>query len=163
MSPRYFAYGTNMASEEIEAWCPEARFLGPARLDGHRFAITRESRRWGGGAADVIRADGSAVWGALYELPDPSLARLGEKEGEGFAYRRIEVEPVLNGHRLRAPAYEVIDKVADLACTPDYAALLLRGASERGLPVDYVAELEAMLRCSAGWPRRNPPSGSGPP
>jgi gamma-glutamylcyclotransferase len=163
LSVLYFAYGTNMAPEEIDAWCPGAQFLGAARLDDYRFAVTRRSIRWGGGAADVVPAAGRSVWGALYELTDEALTKLDAKEGEGFAYRRIEVEPVAEGRSRRAVAYEVIDKLPDLACKPDYASVLLRAARERALPVGYLGELESVLKCSAGSPRRSPPSGSDRP
>jgi gamma-glutamylcyclotransferase len=147
LSVLYFAYGSNMASAEMETWCPEGRFLGPARLDGHRLAFTRRSIRWGGGAADAVPGPGDEVWGALYETPEHALARLDGKEGEGFAYRRAEVEVVLGDERRRAVAYQVIDKEPlELPCNPEYASLLLQGGHERGLPEPYLRELEHRLR-----------------
>ena len=130
-----FAYGSNMASSEMEAWCPEHRFLGPARLDGFRVEFRRRSIRWGGGAADIVPAPGESVWGVLYEVADGELDRLDEKEGEGFAYRRRPVEVEHDGERLRAVAYEVIDKEPEqVAPTPEYLDLLREAAHERGLP-----------------------------
>jgi gamma-glutamylcyclotransferase len=138
-----FAYGSNLAASEMEAWCPEARFAGLARLPDHRLALNRRSIRWGGGAVDVVPAPGEEVWGGLYDVPDGTLDRLDAKEGEGWAYRRIAV-PVEaeDGRRLEAEAYEVIHKEPqEVLATSDYAALLLRGARERGLPEEYVARL----------------------
>ena len=147
MSPLYFAYGSNMASAELQTWCPEGRFLGPARLDGHRLALSRRSIRWGAGVVDIVRAEGESVWGALYELPGMELERLDAKEGAGFAYQRIEVEPLLAGEPVQAAAYEVIDKEPlEVPCSPEYAALLVEAARERGLPESYVSELEHRLR-----------------
>jgi gamma-glutamylcyclotransferase (GGCT)/AIG2-like uncharacterized protein YtfP len=143
LSVLYFAYGTNMAGAEMAAWCPEARFLGPARLADYRLALTRRSIRWGGGAADVVAAQGDEVWGALYELPEAALERLDAKEGAGFAYRRIEVEVATEGQAHRAVAYEVGEKEPEeVPCTPEYAALVLAGARERGLPGSWVRRLE---------------------
>jgi gamma-glutamylcyclotransferase (GGCT)/AIG2-like uncharacterized protein YtfP len=138
-----FAYGSNLAASEMEAWCPEARFAGLARLPDHRLALNRRSIRWGGGAVDVVPAPGEEVWGGLYDVPDGTLDRLDAKEGEGWAYRRIAV-PVEaeDGRRLEAEAYEVIHKEPqEVLATPEYAALLLRGARERELPGEYVARL----------------------
>jgi gamma-glutamylcyclotransferase len=138
-----FAYGSNLATSEMEAWCPEARFAGLARLPDHRLALNRRSIRWGGGAVDVVPAPGEEVWGGLYDVPDGTLDRLDAKEGEGWAYRRIAV-PVEaeDGRRLEAEAYEVIHKEPqEVLATPEYAALLLRGARERELPEEYVARL----------------------
>jgi gamma-glutamylcyclotransferase len=130
-----FAYGSNMAVSEMEAWCRDYRFLGPARLDGFRVEFRRRSIRWRGGAADIVPAPGESVWGALYELPDGELDRLDRKEGEGFAYRRRAVEVEHAGEPLAAVAYEVIDKEPnEVAPTPEYLDLLRTAARERGVP-----------------------------
>jgi gamma-glutamylcyclotransferase len=134
-----FAYGSNMAASEMEAWCPRHRFVGPARLDGFRVELRRRSIRWGGGAADIVASPGESVWGALYEVADGELDRLDRKEGEGFAYRQVEVD-LADGRR--ATAYEVIDKEPrEVPCTPEYAQLVVAGARERGLPEEWVREL----------------------
>ena len=130
---RYFAYGSNMASAE--------GFVRAARLDGYRLALTRRSIRWQAGVLDIVAAEGRHVWGALYEVPD--LARLDEREGAGFAYRRVEVA-LDEGER--AIAYEVIDKEPEpVPPAPEYAELVLTGARERGLPEEWRAELRELL------------------
>jgi gamma-glutamylcyclotransferase len=134
-----FAYGSNMARSEMEAWCPRHRFVGPARLDGYTVQLRRRSIRWAGGAADIVAAPGESVWGALYEVADGELDRLDRKEGKGFAYRQVGVE--LSDGR-RAIAYEVIDKEpCEVPCSREYAELVLAGARERGLPEEWVREL----------------------
>ena len=130
-----FAYGSNLASSEMEAFCPRHHFLGVARLDGFRIEFRRRSRRWGGGAADIVEAPGEFVWGALYEVPEGELDRLDAKEGGGFAYRRRRVGVTLHGRRLPAQAYEVIEKEPEqVPPSADYLHLLATGARERGLP-----------------------------
>ena len=144
-----FAYGSNMAAEEMAKFAPEARFVGPARLPGFRLELRRRSFRWGGGVADVVEREGHEVWGALYELSELEL--LDRKEGSGFAYRRREVEVDADGQPTVALVYEVIDKEPEeVPPTPDYAALLLRGARERGLPGDWLRELESRLNSAVG-------------
>jgi cation transport regulator ChaC len=140
-----FAYGSNMAAEEMAAFAPEARFAGVARLPGFRLELRRRSVRWGGGAADLVESDGDEMWGVLYEVPDLEL--LDGKEGAGFAYRRREVRVELDGDGRAALAYEVMDKEPEeVEPTPEYAALLLRAARERGLPPAWVGELQNRLR-----------------
>jgi hypothetical protein len=74
----------------------------------------------------------------------PDLARLDEREGAGFAYRRVEVE-LDQGER--AVAYEVIDKEpVEVAPAPEYTSLVLTGARERGLPEEWQAQLRGLLR-----------------
>jgi len=140
-----FAYGSNMAADEIAAFTPGARLVGSARLPGFRLELRRRSVRWGGGAADIVERAGEEVWGVLYELTD--LQALDDKEGAGFAYRRREVEVELGGEPRVALAYEVIEKEPEeVAPTPEYAALLLRAARERDLPPAWIQELERRLR-----------------
>ena len=132
-----------MASAEIEAATPAARFLGVARLDGFELGFRRSSIRWGGGAADILPADGRCVWGALYELPEGELEGLDAKEGEGFAYRRREVTVEHREEHVSAYAYDVISKEpADVPPTPEYRELLLAAARDRGLPAVYIRQLE---------------------
>jgi gamma-glutamylcyclotransferase len=141
-----FAYGSNLAASELT---PDAVFLGAARLPDHRLALNRRSIRWAGGVVDVVPAPGEQVWGAVFEMPEGAMESLDSKEGAGFAYRRREVEVELDGERRRALTYEVIDKEPDAPpATPQYAALVLRGARERGLPEDWLAVLDSVLRGS---------------
>jgi cation transport regulator ChaC len=140
-----FAYGSNMAAEEMAAFAPEARFVGVARLPGFRLELRRRSVRWGGGAADVVESEGEEVWGVLYELSD--LGLLDSKEGTEVAYRRRGVEVELDGESRNALAYEVIDKEPEeVAPAPEYATLLLGAARDRGLPQAWLRELETRLR-----------------
>ena len=129
----------------MAAWCPEHRVLGAAELPDHRLAFLRRSIRWGAGAADIVSAPGRSVWGVVYELP-LGVGELDGKEGAGFAYRRRELEVLLDGRALGALAYEVIHKEpAEVTPTSDYLDLLVTGAVEHGLPGHYVAELRAWV------------------
>lgn len=146
IAERYFAYGSNLASRVIEAWAPDAEFVGPARLDGFRLAFLRRSARWKAGAADVVKASGHAVWGALYLVSPEELDALDRKEYVAHSgYRRRDVEVVWEAKRVRAATYEVVDK-ADEELTPrlEYLTLLSEGARERGLPREWLAELASL-------------------
>jgi gamma-glutamylcyclotransferase len=142
----YFAYGSNMAEQVMDRLCPGHRFLGAAELAGHRLAFTRRSIRTGSGVADIVRAEGQSVWGALYELDDTQLAPIDEKEGNGWAYERRQVRVRLAGdeRELQAHAYAVIaPQDAEIRPSVKYLQGLLDAARERALPAAYVAELAA--------------------
>jgi gamma-glutamylcyclotransferase (GGCT)/AIG2-like uncharacterized protein YtfP len=142
----YFAYGSNMAEEVMDRLCPGHRFLGAAELLGHRLAFTRRSIRTASGVADIVRADGQSVWGALYELDATQLAPIDEKEGNGWAYerRRIQVRLACDERELEAHAYAVIaPEDAEIHPSVKYLQGLLDAARERALPEEYVAELAA--------------------
>ena len=140
---RYFAYGSNMSSEEMQAWCPGARFIATARLPHHRLDFTRYSRKRQGGVADVVPAKGQEVWGVLYELDAGDLVALDRKEGVPNAYTRayVDIAPV-SGETARALIYTVVDKATTEAPSREYLGIMLKGARERDLPADYLAMLE---------------------
>jgi gamma-glutamylcyclotransferase len=143
---RYFAYGSNLAPRIMEEWCPGAEYLGPARLDGFRLAFLRRSTRWKAGAADVIEQDGHAVWGALYAVGASELDQLDAKEFVAASgYRRREVVVHHEGSAVPAATYEVVDKEQDeLTPKAEYLALMLEGATERGLPAEWVNHLKSL-------------------
>jgi gamma-glutamylcyclotransferase len=146
MDARYFAYGSNLAPRIMEEWCPGADYLGPARLDDFRLAFLRRSTRWKAGAADVVPEEGHAVWGALYVVGEAELDALDAKEFVAASgYRRREVVVEHDGTRVAAATYEVVDK-ADDELTPkaEYLALMLEGATDRGLPDEWIDHLRGL-------------------
>lgn len=140
---KYFAYGSNMSSEEMRAWCPSAQFVAAARLPHHRLDFTRYSRKREGGVADIVPARGQEVWGVLYELDAGDLAALDRKEGVPAAYTRafVDVAPV-SGEPARVLTYTVVEKGRTEAPSREYLEIMLRGARERDLPGSYVRTLE---------------------
>jgi gamma-glutamylcyclotransferase (GGCT)/AIG2-like uncharacterized protein YtfP len=157
-----FAYGSNLAEDQMGAWCPRYEFLGPARLDGFRLEFRRRSIRWEGGAADVVEAPGEAVWGALYELPEGELERLDRKEAAGAAYRRREVRVDQGGELRSADVYEVIHKEpSEPTPASGYRDAMLRGAAERGLPAQWRSHLERRLSELSKRPKHVSPLGKG--
>jgi gamma-glutamylcyclotransferase (GGCT)/AIG2-like uncharacterized protein YtfP len=141
-----------MAEEIISAWVPEHRFLGPARLDGFRLLFLRRSIRWEAGAADIVPDEKATTWGALYELSQDDLDALDTKEytaNAGYQRREVTVETP-DGERHRAITYEVVNKEPrELAPKPEYVDLLIQGATERGLPPDWIDNLKELQN---RWP-----------
>jgi gamma-glutamylcyclotransferase (GGCT)/AIG2-like uncharacterized protein YtfP len=140
---KYFAYGSNMSEAVMRGVCPGHRFLGRARLPGHRLAFTRRSVRTGTGVVDVVGDPGRVVWGTLYEVTDSDLESLDRKEGAGWAYARVDVCVYADdGSPQDAVAYVVIAKShEEIAPSTAYAQGLLEAGRERGLPEEYVAAL----------------------
>ncbi len=141
---KYFAYGSNMSSEELRGWCPGAEFAVVAMLPNYRLDFTRYSAKRQGGVADVVRARGETVWGVLYNVPSGEMAALDRKEGvAAMAYerKRVTVAPAV-GPRVRAVTYTVIDKEPGQTPGEHYLGLILTGAREWALPEAYVRMLE---------------------
>jgi gamma-glutamylcyclotransferase (GGCT)/AIG2-like uncharacterized protein YtfP len=136
-----------MAEDVMSAWVREHRFIAPARLEHFRLLFLRRSIRWKAGAADIVPDEGAATWGALYELSTEDLDALDAKEfttAGGYQRRTVEVN-TQDGKRHRATTYEVIEKEPhELAPKPEYLDLLIRAATERGLPRDWINVLKEL-------------------
>jgi gamma-glutamylcyclotransferase (GGCT)/AIG2-like uncharacterized protein YtfP len=128
----YFAYGSNMWTEQMLGRCPSATTPVVASLGGWRLLINER------GVATIIRDAEGEVHGVLWRLGDVDLATLDRLEGvtEG-RYDRLTVGVVTApGATVQAQVY------VDPRCTPGparhgYRERLISGAVEHGLPDAY--------------------------
>jgi gamma-glutamylcyclotransferase (GGCT)/AIG2-like uncharacterized protein YtfP len=147
MGSLYFAYGSNMDEAHMRAHCPSCRFMGSARLDGHRLAFTRRSVMSGTGVADVVAHPRETVWGVLYELDGGDLQALDRKEGNGWAYAREQkrVRLAADSSLHSAMVYTVIAREpAMVPPSREYLERLIAAAEHHGLPSGYLAALRAV-------------------
>jgi gamma-glutamylcyclotransferase (GGCT)/AIG2-like uncharacterized protein YtfP len=135
----HFAYGSNMSRALMRRRCPSARALGPARLDGWRFAIMRE------GYASIVPAPGAAVHGVVWRLSPRDLAALNAYENldRGLYVRRVL--SVLIGARRQAALVYVAPGRAAGRPQPGYQELVVAAAREWSLPDDYVQALARLV------------------
>lgn len=141
----YFGYGSNMSSSKMREWCADAVLIGAAKLRDYRLGFTRQSKRWGAGAADVLPSEGDVVYGALWQISDDDLIALDRKESNGVGYQRFNVTVYVDDKSYEAICYEVIDKhPTDLPTARAYRDLMLEGAHELRLPVEYISMLKAL-------------------
>ena len=61
-------------------------------------------------------------------------------------YRRIEVDVLIDGNRVRAYTY-VGKKTSNVPPDKSCVERVIKGARARGLPEDYIKKLERLLRC----------------
>jgi cation transport regulator ChaC len=144
----YFAYGSNMAAAQMRGSCPGAQLMHrSARLDGHQLDFRRMSQRWQGGASDIVACDGAGVFGCVWELPEDDIPRLDRREGVAVgAYRQVPVTLTADDESIPAFTYTVVEKSPHpVAPTAEYARLMLDGAAELGLPLDYQAHMKRLL------------------
>jgi Gamma-glutamyl cyclotransferase, AIG2-like len=71
----YFAYGSNMSSEQMSVRCPDAVKVGLATLVGYEFMINKR------GVAGVIKKQGASVIGILWTISINDKATLDRCEG----------------------------------------------------------------------------------
>ncbi|MFW2388528.1 MAG: gamma-glutamylcyclotransferase [Polyangiales bacterium] len=149
----YFAYGSNLDSENWALWCASKGFdpesiesLGPAWLPDHELVFHYQSRLRKGGALDLHPRHGTAIPGALFRVHD--WEGLDAKEGvSGGFYRRISVTALTDDGRAHsATTYCVCDERIGsfVPPGPEYREIVKRGLSRFGHTHD------ALLSAAAG-------------
>ena len=95
----YFGYGSNLCCERLRLSNPSAKFVTTAALRDYRLAFSLRSKRWSGGAADIVAAPGEVVWGSIWAMAESDAGSLDKQEGvkqkDGVDvgnYRRITVQ-----------------------------------------------------------------------
>lgn len=141
----YFAYGANMAATALQARGVKAHSGEPALLPG--FAL-----RFGlpgipmlePAFATIVEADDSEVHGVLFSLGADDLLQLDACEDCPRSYRRISVTVVrASGSTAVAHTYQSTVFESGLRPSARYRDLIVRGASEAGLPSSWVEWIRA--------------------
>lgn len=128
----YFAYGSNMHRAAMQARCPGARAIGPARLEGYEFFIGLDG--WG----SVRRAPGRTVHGVLWRLTPRDVAALHAYEllhKEVYLVRHL---PVRVGSRTALAMVYLLRRPGTGRPKPGYAELCAAAARSWGLPERHV-------------------------
>jgi len=152
----YFAYGSNMQSATLRGR-RGIRFLRavPARAAGWRLVFDKPPLVPIGEAFANIVPDAAAhVLGVAYEVSEEDLQRIELTEGVLLgSYDRIAV-PVEPLSQPAAPltAFSLTSDHRDPSVQPStrYMELVISGATEHGLPAEYIDSLRAV--------RANPPT-----
>jgi len=141
-----FAYGANMNLQQIGSRCSRPVAVSIARLANHRLAFYGYNGVWDGALETAEPKVGSEVWGVLFALSRLDWERLDEWQGArmdgGGMYFHFPItvtDP--SGRVFGARMYK--KDVTGMAQNPsqEYLDHIVRGASENGLPSDYISAL----------------------
>jgi gamma-glutamylcyclotransferase len=142
----YFAYASNLNRAQMKRRCPGSRFVGTARLEGHRFVYDGFSVAWGGAVGNIVKSEAEGVWGALFDISATDRLTLDGFEGYPRAYDRAEFEVKdKDGEAHRALAYFRTGRALGKP-HPDYERTVLEGAKECALPEEYVDRYLRVVR-----------------
>ncbi|MEP6477305.1 MAG: gamma-glutamylcyclotransferase family protein [Actinomycetota bacterium] len=131
----YFAYGALMGTSSMYVACPEARKVGPARLDGYRVEFNVASRQWAGGAVNAMPDPDGTIWGVLWDIPDEDFARFDTFQGSDASLDvRVDVEVEGPVGRVAARTFRVDSHSAYIRPTEAYMRHLQKAISTQGLP-----------------------------
>jgi gamma-glutamylcyclotransferase (GGCT)/AIG2-like uncharacterized protein YtfP len=137
----YFAYGSNMLAERLQARCASAKVIGTAAVRGYELSFTKIGSD-DSGKATLIRNENSAqqVQGVVFNVAKSELATLDWFEGE--RYNRInEFQVFTTSGVIPAVTYIAPSTNGDTDRKPYdwYLALILAGALQHGFDDDYVS------------------------
>lgn len=147
MSRCYFAYGSNLLESELRKNAAQAISKGVAYLPGFRLAFTKHSETRRGDAASITPEAGATVWGFIYEVNDEELESLRARES---GYTEVQISPNLVPDDGTARTVEALTFVNERRCERQcgprraYLDLILAGAQQRKLPVQYIRWLQSI-------------------
>ena len=119
----------------MQARCPAAVAIGPARLDGYEFFIGVDG--WG----SVRRAPGKVVHGVLWRLTPRDMAALHAYELLHKGIYNMRMLPVRSGSRtMRAVVYQLRHAVTGQP-KPGYAEMCASAARTWSLPERHVRDI----------------------
>lgn len=145
-----FAYGSSMDWCQMRYRCPSARFVDVAVLPDHSLAFTRWSKNRSCGVADAVPADGSEVWGVVYQIDETDIGSLDRSEGyqpgrrDGNSYVRETRQVLVDGNPKRAIEVQIYFAVkTGVRHKPNqaYKDLILSGARHWHLPETYIGDV----------------------
>jgi hypothetical protein len=149
----YFAYGSNMNPGQMIDRCPESRTIGVARLVDYRLCFPRFSRSWQCASAGVEPYPGNAVWGVVYDVSENDLPVLHHHEGfdphrrpelNSHIFREVTVLRMNGSEPVKAMTYFAVPDGTTARPSAVYLQAIIDGAEYHGLPLAYLAALQAV-------------------
>jgi hypothetical protein len=141
----YFAYGSNMLIERLQARVPSAKPATHARIEGWRLQFDKRSRD-GSGKYHIVPSPGDVVYGVLFYIAEADRGKLDQAEGLHRGYERHELREVILADESDVRAFTY---VAESGCVQSglppyewYHDLVVAGAEQHHLPPDYIAALK---------------------
>ncbi len=140
----YFAYGSNMSTPRLGSRLGMVRNVDVAELAGYRLAFHKVGAD-GSGKCDAFRTDrpDDAVIGVLYDMDADQKPVLDACEGCGYVARQVRLS-LRSGARIAAFTYCAAHIDDGLKPFGWYMQHVLRGATEHGLPADYIRRIRAI-------------------
>ena len=145
----YFAYGSNMLTQRLQARCPSARPVSAARALRFSTAISKKGADSSGKAtlAPASNETPRHTFGVVFEIPQNERELLDSAEGPGyFRNDAFNVSLVDNNQQYSTSTYVAGDDHIALNLEPYcwYRALIIAGAEQHNLPDEHVAGLRAL-------------------
>jgi gamma-glutamylcyclotransferase (GGCT)/AIG2-like uncharacterized protein YtfP len=141
MSTKYFAYGMNTNTADMQYRCPAARIVGPAILNNYRLDFNIH--------ADINFDPNSKVHGVLWDITEDCLKQLDRLEGYPHYYTRHQVTVIANFETMSAWVYEMLGEHKNfLTPSAEYFSTVLEGYQQNNLPTQQLySALDKCQKC----------------
>ncbi len=135
-----FTYGSNMASGYLREYCPGAMTVMRAVLPNVRVEFRRYSTDLAGGISTIMRSPGELVHGVLYNIPRLEVEALDllEDVDKGLYIRETHLVLGADGAWHAGDLYRIVKPQGPFRPSEKYLEYMMAGATEHGLPADYV-------------------------
>lgn len=130
-----------MLSSRLIKRVPSAKIRGRVALDNWCVNFSKKSKD-GSGKANLTNKPGFVTWGLLYEIDDVEIEKLDKIEN---GYTRIKVIVKKDdGETVQAETYISNDFIDNPIAFDSYKQMLIRGAVDHNLPIDYIHYLQQL-------------------
>jgi gamma-glutamylcyclotransferase len=142
----YFSYGSNMSTPRLTDRVPSARAITIARLHNHKLKFHKKSDDGSGKCdAEFTNDAEDVVYGVVFQIFVSEKGALDKKEGLGKGYEEKKVTVIKqNGETLDVVTYYATRTDLSLKPYDWYKEHVIRGAREHGLPLEYIAIIDAI-------------------
>lgn len=152
----YFAYSGVLDRHAFEQWKDEHSYQffdlpegQVAVVKDHDLIFDFPSRWWGGRVAGLCEKPGAAVYGRLFEIPAVNWPVVQHKEGvvTGMSVE-IKIKVEVDGKEFEATAFVTNPQRAstDGPVSDRYVEALIDGATQSGLPAEYVQSIRTKAK-----------------
>lgn len=138
----YFAYGSNMLTRRLMRRAPSALAVGIGFVEGHKISFDKVSVD-GSGKCDIRPTGNPAdrVYGVLFSIDVRERNGLDQAEGLGDGYCDSEMPVKTEAGSSVAVTYLAKSTNAEMRPYDWYKEIVVAGAVEHRLPIDYVQSL----------------------
>lgn len=140
---RYFAYGSNLSKSQMTERVGQWKDSYQAKIRGWKLSFNVHSKKWGGGAANIISTgiEEDEVYGAIYEITSDQLNIISSHEG---------IEPrsltaISNGQEVEAMTYVFRQDKPSKEPTATYLEKIVKGLGEHGYGIEAILPLKLLL------------------
>lgn len=135
----YFAYGKNLSKDILSKRIGKYHTASKAVLKEYRFLYNKKSTKKDVTTAKAnIKCQGSEVWGVCYEIDESDLITLKEKYENGYNLIEVEIYHENYERNVKAKTFKSKKIINNVAPSDDYREIILCGAEEWGLPIEYI-------------------------